>query len=120
MRPVTNGKLGVPREAEDLKNLLLSMWVEIGRVRLGNAATEPDSPELWSAGDKIAEQIWQEWSGPLTTRGFTRRKFIHLMRHRTDDLLLWSYNRITWDQLIDRIINLIDGPIGQEAVQGTL
>ena len=89
-------------------------------MRLGNAATEPDSPELWSAGDKIAEQMWQEWSGPLTTRGFTRRKFIHLMKHRTDDLLLWSFNRITWEELVDRIISSIDGPSGQLAVQGKL
>ena len=120
MRPVTNGRLVVPREAEDLKSLLLSMWVEIGRVRLGNAATGPDSPELWDAGDKIAGQIWEEWSGVLTMRGFTRRKFIHFMKHRTDDFLLWSFNRITWNELIDRIISSIDGPIGQLAIQGKL
>jgi hypothetical protein len=117
---VTNGRLVVPREAEDLKNLLLSMWVEIGRVRLGDAATDPDSPELWTAGDKVAGQMWEEWSGVLTPRGFTRRKFIHFMKHRTDDLLLWSHNRITWNELIDRIISLIDGPIGQLAIQGKL
>ena len=115
---MTNEKLGVPGEAEGLKNLLLSMWVQIGRVRLGNSATDPDSPELWSAGDKIAKQIWHEWSGPLTMKGFNRRKFIHLMKHRTDDLLLWSFNRLSWGELIERIISSIDGPMGQLAIQG--
>ena len=117
---MTDRRLDVPREAEHLKNLLLSMWVEIGQIRLGKTGEGPESPEVWSAGDKVAEHIWEAWNGDLTGRGFTQRKFTHVMKHKTDDLLLWSCNRISWDQLIDRIIDSIDGPTGQEAIQGTL
>jgi hypothetical protein len=43
---MVNEGFKVLREAEDVKNLMLSMWVEVGRVRLGDSITDPESQDV--------------------------------------------------------------------------
>jgi hypothetical protein len=111
------GKLKIPPEAEDAKNLALYMWVEIGRVRLGDIAFDPDSADVWH-GNKLAEYLWTTWESELAKRGFTQRRFMRLMSYTTDDVLLWAYERIPWRELVDKIVELINGPVGKAIIEG--
>ena len=110
----------VPEENENLKNLLLYMWLEIGRVRLGSHMTvTADSVEVWDSVNMLPAYIWDAWQDELTKKGFTRMKFLRLSKYLTDDMLLWAYDRITWGELIDKILQTVDGPIGKDIVEGT-
>ena len=111
--------LKIPDEDENLKNLLLYMWIEVGRVRLGNHMTvTPDSVEVWESINNLPRYIWESWKDDLTAKGFTRGKFLRLMKYMTDDMLLWSYDRIPWVELIDRILKAIAGPIAKDILEG--
>lgn len=113
-------KLKIPQEAEDLKNLLLCMWVEIGRVRLGNnISVSPESTDVWDSVNKLRQHLWDAWEEELSKKGFTRRKFFRLMKYRTDDLLLWAYDRIPWKEFMDRVIESIEGPMGKAILEGS-
>lgn len=111
--------LKIPPESENVKNTSLYMWLEIGRVRLGDShAVDPEREDIWS-GRILPEYLWDQWKDPLTKRGFTKRSFLRLMKYRTDDILLWTYDRIHWRELINRIIESIDSPIGKAVLEGS-
>ena len=107
----------VPTESEEVKNALLYMWVEIGKVRLGdNIPADPEQKDIWSGG-VLPEYLWSVWKDELSKNGFTHRKFMRLMKYRADDMLLWVYDRIPWRELVDRIIDSVEGPIGKAIVE---
>ena len=105
----------IPKEDEILKNLVLSMWVEVGRVRLGDQMpVNLDSPEVWDSVTTFAQGIWDSWKDDLEAKGFTKIKFFRFMKYLTDDILLWAYDRISWGELVDRIRKAIEGPIAKD------
>jgi len=111
--------LKIPPESEDVKNAVLYMWLEIGRVRLGDSTPiDSEREEIWS-GKILPEYLWNHWGGELSKKGFTQRKFLRLMKYRTDDILLWTYDRIPWRELVDRIIESMEGPIGKAILEGS-
>lgn len=110
--------LKVPPESEDVKNAVLYMWLEIGRVRLGDSTPfDPQREDIWS-GKVLPEYLWNRWEDELSKKGFTQRKFLQLMKYRIDDVLLWTYDRIPWIELVDRIKESIKGPIGKAILEG--
>lgn len=112
--------LKIPSEAEDLKNLILCMWVEVGRARLGDSITiDSESRDVWDSINTLPQYLWNAWENELSKKGFTRRNFLRLMRYRTDDLLLWAYDRITWRELVNKVIESIEGPLGKAVVEGS-
>ena len=107
--------LKIPKEEEILKNLILSMWIEVGRVRLGDQMpVNLDSPELWDSLTTFTQSIWDSWKDDLEEKGFTKKKFFRFMKYLTDDILLWAYDRISWGELVDRIRKAIEGPIAKD------
>lgn len=115
-----NKIIKVPEEDENLKNLLLYMWVEVGRTRLGDCvALSPDSAEVWDSVNKLPQDLWEAWKDDLAAKGFTRSKFLRLMKYLTDDMLLWAYDRIPWGEFIDRILKAIEGPIAKHILEET-
>lgn len=112
--------LKAPEEDEVLKNLLLLMWVETGRVRLDNHMNvNPDSDEVWDSVNALPRRLWDAWKDELTRKGFTRNKFLRLMRYLHDDMLLWAYDRIPWGEFIERTVMAIEGPTGKEILEGS-
>jgi len=110
--------LKIPPEVEDAKNLILYMWVEIGHARLGDSvAVEPDSTDVYNSINMLSQYLWKAWENELSKKGFTRRKFLRLMRYRTDDVLLWAYDRIPWRKFMVRVIESIEGPMGKTIVK---
>jgi hypothetical protein len=112
-------KLEAPKESEDVKNAILYMWVEIGKTRLGDSIpTDPERKGIWS-GSTLPEYLWAMWKDELGRKGFTHQKFLRLMKYRTDDVFLWAYNRIPWSNLVARVIESIEGPMGKAIVEGS-
>ncbi len=109
--------LQTPTEPEEIKNMALYMWVEIGRVRLAEIAINPESEDVWH-GTQLAEYLWGIWRKDLSKRGFSERLFHQLMRYRTDDILLWAYDRISWGELLNRITRSAEGDLGKAIVEG--
>ena len=65
-------------------------------------------------GNQLPKYLWNEWKDALKPRGFTWQKFLRLLKHRTDAVLLWYKGAYTWEQFIEETVKLIDGPLGQE------
>ena len=111
--------LKIPPESEHVKNTALYMWLEIGQTRLGDSpAIDPEREDVWSS-KILPEYLWDQWEDELSKKGFTKRKFLRLMKYRTDDILLWTYDRIHWRELIDRIVESMDTPIGKAILEGS-
>ena len=65
-------------------------------------------------GLQLPKYLWAEWKDNLKSEGFTWQKFLRLLKHRTDAVLLWYKGAYTWEQLVEKIVELIEGPMGQE------
>ncbi len=112
-------RLKIPAESEAVKNVVLFLWVEVGKARLGDSIpADPERKDIWS-GSTLPEYLWDIWKDELGKKGFTHQKFLRLMKYRTDDMLLWVYDRIPWRELVDRIIESMEGPIGKAIVEGS-
>lgn len=72
-----------------------------------------DSLDVWY-GNQLPKYLWGEWKGILKPRGFTWQKFLRLLKHRTDAILLWYKGIYPWERFIQETINLIEGPLGKE------
>lgn len=111
--------LKIPPESEHTKNVALYMWLEIGRARLGDSpAVDLEREDVWS-GRILPEYLWEQWEDELSKKGFTKRSFLRLMKYRIDDILLWTFDRIPWRELIDRVVESMDTPIGKAILEGS-
>lgn len=72
-----------------------------------------DSLSVWY-GNKLPKYLWDQWKDILKPRGFNWQKFLRLLKHRTDAILLWYKGKFTWEQFMGETINLINGPLGEE------
>ena len=68
-------------------------------------------------GLELPKYLWSEWKDELKQTGFNWQTFLRLLKHRTDAILLWHKGVYTWEQLIEKITELIEGPMGQEIVK---
>lgn len=101
-------KLKVPKEPKDILARMKTV-----RKQMGDPTVDWDSFSVWHA-NQLPQYLWHEWKDVLKPRGFTWQKFLKLLRHRTDAVLLWYKGAYTWEQLVKETIKLIDGPLGQE------
>ena len=102
----------IPDESKDVKKYILAL-----RSQLGDSKTiNWDSMAVW-AGNKIPQYLWSEWRTDLTKRGFTWQKFLRLMKYRTDDAILYVHDRISWKEYVEKIIDSIEGPLGNALVE---
>lgn len=102
-------KLHVPQEPKHVKEWIQS--VERGMSK--TPGVKWDSLSVWY-GNQLPKYLWDEWKGELKPSGFTWQKFLRLLRHRTDAVLLWYRGAYTWEQFVQETLNLIEGPLGQE------
>lgn len=70
-----------------------------------------DNLAIWS-GNRIQKYLWDNWKGDLKKKGFTWQKFLKLMKYRTDDILLWINNKISWKEFVKKVTDSIDGHLG--------
>ena len=102
-------KLQTPEEPKHVKE-----WIRrIDRGITKTPGVKWDSFSVWY-GNQLPKYLWDEWKDTLKPRGFTWQKFLRLLRHRTDAVLLWYKGAYTWEQFIRETTNLIEGPLGKE------
>lgn len=102
-------KLFIPKEPEHVKE-----WIEsVDRGLSKTPGTKWESLGVWY-GNQLPKYLWSEWKDILKPRGFTWQKFLKLLKHRTDAVLLWHKGMYTWKQFVQETISLIEGPLGKE------
>ena len=101
--------LHAPKEPKHVKD-----WIRaIEKMSNKTPGTKWENLNVWY-GNKLPQYLWDEWKGVLKPRGFTWQKFLKLLRHRTDAVLLWYKGAYTWKQLVKETVSLIEGPLGKE------
>ena len=102
-------KLPVPKEPTEVKDWIRKiegMTDKSGRINW-------DSLNVWY-GNKLPQYLWHEWKDTLKPHGFTWQKFLKLLRHRTDAVLLWYKGAYSWEEFVKETTKLIEGPLGTE------
>lgn len=101
--------LHVPKEPKHVKDWIRS----VEGMSHKTPGVRYDSLNVWY-GNQLPKYLWDEWKDTLKPRGFTWQKFLRLLKHRTDAVLMWYKEAYTWEQFIKETINLIESPLGQE------
>jgi len=71
-----------------------------------------NSLNVWY-GNQLPKYLWNEWENDLKPKGFSWQKFLRLLKHRTDKIILWYKGIIKWEELVKEFVDLIEGPLGQ-------
>jgi len=70
------------------------------------------SLNVW-LGNQLPKYLWGEWKDKLKSSGFTWQKFLKLLKYRTDAIILWSQDKLKWENLVKEIKQLINSPLGE-------
>ena len=102
-------KLRIPKESPHLKE-----WIKsVEKLSPKTPGVKWESLNVWY-GNQIPKYLWGEWKDELKETGFTWQKFLKLLGHRKDLPLLWFKGNYTWEQFINEVNKLIEGPMCQE------
>lgn len=101
--------LHTPKEPQHVKDWIRS----IEQMSSKTPGVKWENLNVWY-GLEFPKYLWAEWKDELKPTGFTWQKFLRLLKHRTDAVLLWYKGVYTWEQLVEKIAELIEGPMGQE------
>lgn len=99
--------LNIPKEPQEVKKYIKRLEKYGGNLRI-----DWESLNVWY-GNQLPKYLWKEWKEELVSRGFNWQKFLRLLKYRTDKIILWYKGIINWEELVKEIIDLIEGPLGQ-------
>lgn len=102
--------MAIPPEPTDLRAWMLSMK----QSTFNDPAINWDAYVVW-AGNKLPKYLWDHWKDDLKAQGITWQKFMRILRHRTDVGVMWYQGVMPWPDFVQKIVDLIKGPIGKEA-----
>ena len=102
-------KLRVPKEPKNILTHIKSVHAQMS----AGSDINWESFSVW-AENKLPQYLWNEWKDELKPRGFTWQKFSHLIRMRTDKMVGWLKGLNKWEDLAKDIIDLIEGPLGED------
>ena len=105
-------KLKIPKEPKAVKDFIHSV-----RSQLGTSNTINWDPFVIWAGNKIPQYLWGSWKHDLRKEGFNWQIFLRLMKFRTDDAILWVYERISWEEFVRKVIESLEGPLGEALIE---
>jgi hypothetical protein len=100
--------LKIFKEPMTLKNALSALRLELEK----KTSIDWDSTTVW-AGNKLQQYIWENWKKDLMDQGFSWPKFLKLMRFNTDYAILWLYDKVSWEDFLNKIKASIEGPLGK-------
>jgi len=101
--------LPIPKEPKHVKDWIKSIEQNLPKT----PGVNWQSLNIWY-GNQLPKFLWDAWKNELKPRGFTWQKFLKLLRHRTDAILLWYKGAYTWERFIKETVDLIEGPLGRE------
>src|SRR5712692_1227509 len=101
--------LPVPAEPKELKSWMRSLK----ETYLSDPSIDGgDSFVVW-LGNKLPKYLWDAWKNDLKPIGFTWQKFMRLLHYRTDVGVMWYKGFLRWEEYVKKVVELVDGPIGQ-------
>jgi hypothetical protein len=97
-------KLIIPPEPEILKKQF--------KKQMKDLELKFDSLTLWF-GNKLPSYIWKDggWSKPLKAEGYNWQSFLKILSLHKIDMIKWSKNSLSWNELLLRIQDTIKDPI---------
>ncbi len=104
--------LKMPKESKEVKGWIKMVEKETSKT----PGINWDSLNVWY-GNKLAKYLWEQWGNELKETGFKWPTFLKLLKYRTDKVLLWNEGVLTWEGLIKDLIELIEGPFGNEIIK---
>jgi hypothetical protein len=104
-------KLSAPPEPADIKT-----WMKhVHQMMYVGPGVNWEPAVIW-AGNRLPKYFWDHWKAELKQRGFTWQMFMRVMRYRTDNILLWYRGSLPWSKLVGTIVELVEGPLGNDLV----
>lgn len=97
-------KLKIPPEPKLLKKQFIKQMKGI-EIKF-------DSLTLWF-GNRLPSYIWKDggWSKPLKAEGYNWQSFLKILSLHKKDMIRWSKNSLSWNELLLRIQDTIKDPI---------
>ena len=99
--------LFTPKEPAEIKERIKSF-----HQKSNSNSIDWASLNVWF-GNQLPKYLWKEWKDKLKPSGFTWQKFLKLLKYRTDAIILWSQDKLKWEDLIKEIKQLINSPLGE-------
>ncbi len=65
-------------------------------------------------GNKLPQYLWNNWKDQLKIKGWTWQKFLKLLRYTEKETILWRKNKISWKDLINKIIELFKSELAEK------
>ncbi len=108
--------LHTPKEPNDIR---AAMKVVKNTLNDSNSFNiEYDGFVVWAGTqNRFAAYLWKEWKPVLSPRGFTWQKFTKLLHYKTDRMIYWYRDMITWKSFVKEVIDLLEGKYGQSMVK---
>ncbi|MCD6233192.1 hypothetical protein J7J81_02315 [bacterium] len=99
--------LSTPKEPVEIKE-----QIKASHQKYRGGSIDWASLNVWF-GNQLPKYLWKDWKDKLKPSGFTWQKFLKLLKYRTDKIILWSQEKITWKNLVEEIQELINSPFGE-------
>ena len=56
--------------------------------------------------NKLSSYLWRAWRDKLASHGYSWQRFLRVLKLHIQDMILWAlYNKISWNELVSRIID---------------
>ena len=100
-----------PKEPTEIKDFIKSRKARLAATPDINL----DSFAVWPASqNKLQVYLWSEWKSVLSPQGFTWPKFMKLLGRKTNRMVSWYQDMLSWDKLLNEIIEFVEGPYGKD------
>ena len=98
--------LSIPPGPMGLKELLRGLM-----KRYANEDWDVSNFIAW-VGNKLPAYLWTRcnWKSTLIREGWTWQSFLKFLSRRTDDIIKWVNDELTWSQLISKILEDLRSP----------
>jgi|Deesub1362B_J571_1020462.scaffolds.fasta_scaffold00003_353 hypothetical protein len=101
--------LPFPKEPHNIKDKIVK---EIERFEKKGGDFKWNHLAIWCY-KRIQSYLWNSWKEYLKPVGFNWQKFLKLMSYHKDDILWWAKSTLLWDELVRKVINTLQGSVGE-------
>ncbi|MEM0093337.1 MAG: hypothetical protein QW230_01720 [Thermofilum sp.] len=105
-----SGLLREPPEPSELKERLRALHKDLQ----GALGARGGESAVW-VGMLLPSYLWRHWGEELKALGITWQDFLSLLRQHSRDIVSWALEgKLTWQELVRRIVQSIEGRRGAD------
>ncbi|WP_157203043.1 hypothetical protein [Methermicoccus shengliensis] len=91
-------------EPSEIKEFIKKVRADLGR----DNNIDSDALAVWTF-NRLPKFFWDGWKEELKVMGVKWQLFLKIMRMHTDDFIKWVlYDKMSWDEVVDRVISTIE------------